>query len=64
MQYSITFRSRLEAVIGAVSSAAVVSVGVDVRVKFSDSRSNLSCDIPLGHFAMDDERTTTSTDGS
>ena len=42
MQYSITFCNRLEAASDVTSDAVYTHVGVDVRIKFGDSRSKLS----------------------
>ena len=41
-----------------ISCMAVQYVGVDVCVKFGDSRSNRSQDIRLPHFVTEDNRTT------
>ena len=35
-----------------ISSVVVGQIGVDVHVKFGDSRSNRSCDIRATHFAI------------
>ena len=46
-----------------ISGVVVEQVGVDVRVKFGDFRSNRSRDIRAAHFVVDahnDERTTTT----
>ena len=42
MQNSITFCSQLEEAIDVIAEVAVEKAGLDVHVKFGDSRSNYS----------------------
>ena len=46
----------MEAVSDVISGVAVEHDGLDVRVKFADSRSKRSGDIRAAEFVMDNER--------
>ena len=54
--YSIAVCSRSEAASDVISDVIVDPTGVDVRVKFGDSKSNRSRDIGLPHFVTDERR--------
>ena len=47
-----SFRSEVDS--NVVSGMVIEMTGVEAGVKFGDSRSNLSRDIRLPHFAMND----------
>ena len=55
VQYLIAFCSQIEATSDVISGAIGGQVGMDVRVKFSDSSSNGSRDIRLPHFMTNDD---------
>ena len=54
VQYLVAFCNRTEGASDVISGAAVDHVGVDVHVKFGDSRSSSSQDIRVADFALND----------
>ena len=56
MQYFIVFCSRSEAASDVISDFVIKYAGLDLHVKFGDSRSNRFRDTGGGHLVMDDKR--------
>ena len=58
MKYSVTFCSQLEVASDVISGVPAGEVGLDVHVKFGDSRSNCSRAVRPVRFVMNNEQRT------